>query len=189
MIKKLFIFLIVAGYGAFVCYLFAVPRQGQSERREPPAPKEEAPPKEETRKEEPKKETPSVAEKPKEPPPVPPKEDALPPNEATPPAGLTPETGQELFRQSIERFQEKRYDEAIAGFQKIFAQFPTTDLGHSAAYNVACACALKGDKTNAIAWLKKAIDAGYKDFDHMRNDEDLSSLRRDRRYQQLLKNR
>lgn len=37
--------------------------------------------------------------------------------------------------------------------------------------------ALKNEKDLALSFLKKALDAGFKDFEHIRNDEDLMSIR------------
>jgi hypothetical protein len=44
-------------------------------------------------------------------------------------------------------------------------------------YDLACKEALSGRKESAIALLEEAITAGYEDFQHMRNDQDLESLR------------
>lgn len=44
-------------------------------------------------------------------------------------------------------------------------------------YNIACCDALMGDVQSALSYLEQAIQAGYRDADHMKNDEDLASLR------------
>jgi len=44
-------------------------------------------------------------------------------------------------------------------------------------YNLACCEALLGNPSEAIAYLKKAINAGFSNVNHIENDSDLKSLR------------
>ena len=53
-------------------------------------------------------------------------------------------------------------------------------------YNLACSLALTGDLNGACGELLKAIDLGYRDFDHMDRDEDLTTLRCDPRFGLIL---
>ena len=53
-------------------------------------------------------------------------------------------------------------------------------------YNLACSFALVGEKDEALAVLKKAIEFGYTDFDHLKQDQDFKTLRSDPRFQSLL---
>lgn len=53
-------------------------------------------------------------------------------------------------------------------------------------YNLACSYSLLRDIDKAFRAFKKAINCGYFDFDHLEQDEDLSNLRKDRRFQQYL---
>jgi len=57
----------------------------------------------------------------------------------------------------------------------------------SAMYNLACAYALKGDRTAALEWLEKAINAGYDDTHNLQNDSDIASLRGEPRFRQIEK--
>ena len=57
----------------------------------------------------------------------------------------------------------------------------------SAMYNLACAYALKGDRTSALEWLEKSINAGYDDTHNLQNDSDIASLRGDARFKQIEK--
>jgi|CXWL01.1.fsa_nt_gi tetratricopeptide (TPR) repeat protein len=57
---------------------------------------------------------------------------------------------------------------------------------HNALYNLACAQAIGGKTDAAFATLGRAIDAGFDDADHMADDADLRSLRRDRRFTALM---
>lgn len=46
--------------------------------------------------------------------------------------------------------------------------------------------ALKNEKELALSFLKKALDAGFKDFEHIRNDEDLVNIRDTEEFKNLL---
>lgn len=56
-------------------------------------------------------------------------------------------------------------------------------------YNLACSYSLLGELDMAFSTLKKAIDLGYDDFEHLRRDPDLENLKKDERFQHILKNR
>lgn len=53
-------------------------------------------------------------------------------------------------------------------------------------YNLACSYSLLGEIDKAFRAFKKAINCGYFDFEHLEGDEDLSNLRKDRRFQRYL---
>ena len=44
-------------------------------------------------------------------------------------------------------------------------------------YNLACSFALVGEKTKAITALKRAVRLGYHDFEHLKRDKDLETVR------------
>jgi tetratricopeptide (TPR) repeat protein len=54
-------------------------------------------------------------------------------------------------------------------------------------YNLACSQALLDRRDEAISSLAKAIDLGYRDIAYISQDEDLSSLRSDKRFVLLLR--
>ena len=54
-------------------------------------------------------------------------------------------------------------------------------------YNLACSYALMKQPDDAFAALSRAVDLGYRDFVWMGQDDDLSSIRSDRRFVTLLK--
>jgi len=49
-------------------------------------------------------------------------------------------------------------------------------------YNAACSFALAGSKDSAFYYLKKSIENGWNNVDHMQHDSDLASLRADVRW-------
>jgi len=55
-----------------------------------------------------------------------------------------------------------------------------------AQYDLACCYALTGQKRKALAALEESINNGYKEYNNMLNDNDLISLRNDKKYISLL---
>ncbi len=53
-------------------------------------------------------------------------------------------------------------------------------------YNLACSYALLNQTRPALSALSKAIDFGYNDFKHMREDPDLENLFKDEQVQEFL---
>ena len=54
------------------------------------------------------------------------------------------------------------------------------------AYDTACAYALAGDKEKALNWLETALRMGVTDFEKIKTDKDLESIRKEPRYETLL---
>ena len=53
-------------------------------------------------------------------------------------------------------------------------------------YDLACCHALLGQKKQALMTLEQSVQLGYKDYNNMVNDNDLRSLRKDKKYEALL---
>lgn len=53
-------------------------------------------------------------------------------------------------------------------------------------YNLACSQALLEKRKEAFESLDRAVDLGYRDVEHMREDQDLQSLRDDPRFEGLI---
>lgn len=60
---------------------------------------------------------------------------------------------------------------------------PADPLAH---YNLSCNYSLMGKKKLALDELEKAVDLGYYDYDHLKNDPDLDSVRRSLRFRKIL---
>ncbi len=54
-------------------------------------------------------------------------------------------------------------------------------------YNLACSYSLLNDQHAALNAIRRAIDLGYDDFDHLVNDVDLANLMTDAQFRQYLK--
>jgi Zn-dependent protease len=61
--------------------------------------------------------------------------------------------------------------------------------GPHIAYNIACAHARAGRIDQALRWIKRAVDAGYSDFDALKNDPDLEALRDHPEFMQMQKSK
>ena len=81
------------------------------------------------------------------------------------------------------RLRARDYKSAIAAFHKsleLGAGYP-----FNAAYNIACGYALMGDKEQALEWLAKSLDMGFRNLQDVRTDADLNSLHGDPRFIKL----
>lgn len=90
---------------------------------------------------------------------------------------------QKLHREARGFLKRKKYDEAIAAYEKIVANDPGDAKTQ---YNLACACSLGGRKEAAVGALEAAIKAGYTAFGHMGSDPDLENIRGKRSYKSLI---
>ncbi len=80
-------------------------------------------------------------------------------------------TGSKMYKQGL------KVDERLA---ELKASDPIVQ------YNLACSYSLVNQVDKAIDALRKAVQFGYCDVDHMNHDDDLVSIRSDRRYAELL---
>lgn len=53
-------------------------------------------------------------------------------------------------------------------------------------YNLACSLALVGEKDEAFLTLGRAVQLGYRDWEHLKRDPDLKSLQDDPRFEALI---
>lgn len=95
----------------------------------------------------------------------------------------------EMFRTGIRFHEAKKFQESVRIFKRIYYRFPGHEIGVISAYNVACGYALTDEAERALDWLEISVEKGYNDFDHMRKDPDLDSLRGNKRYKRLLLDR
>lgn len=86
-----------------------------------------------------------------------------------------PYEGRFWSRLAAAAYAAKDYDAAIAAWTKTIEL--GADVPENDAYNIACSYALKGDRTNALAWLRRTIAMGYLDLKGIATDPDLALLR------------
>jgi superkiller protein 3 len=80
---------------------------------------------------------------------------------------------------------QQRTDQATAAAQGAEAK----PADPQAAYNAARVYARNGDADQALVWLSKAFDLGFDQFDYLRLDPSLASLKKDPRFLKLLEER
>lgn len=76
------------------------------------------------------------------------------------------------------------YEKGLAVDQRLTDLRPLDPVVH---YNLACSYSLLGKVDPAIKSLEKAMRLGYADFGFMHKDPDLENVRKDDRYNELLK--
>ena len=96
----------------------------------------------------------------------------------------TPPDGRALYDVGRDLLKYADYDRAARAF--VAAAQAGVREGTSL-YNAACARALASQKAEALDLLQRAVDAGFDDPDHLREDDDLDGLRDEPRFQQLLR--
>jgi tetratricopeptide (TPR) repeat protein len=77
-----------------------------------------------------------------------------------------------------------REDEAMTNFHYATALDENYPLPY---YAIACLYALEGKKDEALHYLEKSVDLGYKNRRHFENDHDLDSLRDDPVFKRIMK--
>ena len=76
-----------------------------------------------------------------------------------------------------------RLEEGLAADESLAELVPGNATVH---YNLACSQALLGRRGDALSSLERAETLGYSDAQHLREDEDLATLRGEVRFQALL---
>jgi len=97
---------------------------------------------------------------------------------------VDPKNGQAWHMLGYSLHGAGKLDEALPIHKKA-TEFPA--VAPVAAYNVACVFALQGKPDDAFAWLDKAIGYGFDQPDQLENDSDMDSLRKDPRFEKVVK--
>ncbi len=75
------------------------------------------------------------------------------------------------------------YEESLEIDQRLVRLRPTDQI---ALYNLACSFSMVGMIDLSLESLRRAIESGYDEFEYMQYDADLTSLRQDPRFGELL---
>lgn len=89
-------------------------------------------------------------------------------------------------QRASEAFKTQDHAQALREYARILTFHPDDII---ALYNSACAHALLGDKPTALDFLKRAVEAGFVNFDHIQRDGDLETLRAEQIYLALFARR
>ncbi|MCX5654636.1 MAG: hypothetical protein NTY65_08330 [Planctomycetota bacterium] len=76
-----------------------------------------------------------------------------------------------------------RYRDGLAVDRRLVALRPRDSI---AFYNLACSHSRLKQSTRAFSALRRAIELGYRDVEHMQIDPDLENVRKDPRWQDVL---
>lgn len=90
-----------------------------------------------------------------------------------------------LHKEGTELLKLKKYDEAVAVYEKIVAAGPGSYYV-SAHYSLACAYSLKGERDTALDYLEKAIEEGYVAIHEMVRDTRLDNIRSEPRFHAIV---
>ena len=80
---------------------------------------------------------------------------------------------------------KKQYQSAISTFKRLVDIQPENNIFH---YNISCLYAIQNMKNESVEWLTKAIDNGYSNWDHLKNDKDLKNIKNTSYFKSLVNN-
>jgi len=96
-----------------------------------------------------------------------------------------------LFIAAYEKRDTKAYDKLLTEFLLRYRTLPVADRKEftryltGAYYNFCCTYAIMGNKEMALTYFRKAIDAGYVDYAHLKADSDLDNIRNEKAFKDL----
>src|SRR5262249_3866459 len=96
---------------------------------------------------------------------------------------VNPHLGMAWENLGMAYYRAKNYHKAIPALTRsleLRAGYPSI-----ASYSIPCSPALLGEKDQALEWLQKALDRGFRSLRHIQQDDDLRSLRDDDRFQKM----
>lgn len=79
-----------------------------------------------------------------------------------------------LFKTAVRFAGEKNYDKAVALFRKILSITPNNSIIY---YNISCLYAIQNKKTEALDWLRQAVDHGYDNWEKLKTDPDMHNIK------------
>lgn len=95
------------------------------------------------------------------------------------------------FNKSYDNRDTKSFNSLLKEYLVIYEKLPAADkkqytyfLGNIY-YNLTCIYSLLDNKSSALTYLRKAIDAGYNDYGHVQNDTDLDNIRNEKEFAEL----
>jgi hypothetical protein len=97
------------------------------------------------------------------------------------------------FNKSYESRDTKSFNSLLNEYLEIYEKLPTDDkkqytyLLGNIYYNLTCIYSLLNNKSSALTYFRKAIDAGYNDYGHVQTDTDLDNIRKEKDFAVLNK--
>jgi hypothetical protein len=84
-----------------------------------------------------------------------------------------PKLGDAIHHKAMDYLNEKQFKDASRTFRAQCILQPNNPISF---YNVACAESLMGNTDDALVYLNKAIDLGYRNLNHMLQDTDFNNI-------------
>jgi tetratricopeptide (TPR) repeat protein len=81
--------------------------------------------------------------------------------------------------------RQGNFEKAISHYHQVMRLNP--DLSAAVYYNIACIYARQNKIEESIAWLKKAVDKGFKRWNLIKIDEDMENIRGSSYYKEIIK--
>ena len=97
------------------------------------------------------------------------------------------------FNKSYESRDTKSFNSLLIEYLVIYEKLPADDkkqytyLLGNIYYNLTCIYSLLNNKSSALTYFRKAIDAGYNDYGHVQTDTDLDNIRKEKDFAELNK--
>ena len=97
------------------------------------------------------------------------------------------------FNKSYESRDTKSFNSLLNEYLVIYEKLPADDkkqytyLLGNIYYNLTCIYSLLNNKSSALTYFSKAIDAGYNDYGHVQTDTDLDNIRKEKDFAELNK--
>ncbi|HUB07902.1 MAG TPA: hypothetical protein VMB50_12905 [Myxococcales bacterium] len=101
-------------------------------------------------------------------------------------AALDPSGGEVHAILSEIQGDQNHYPEAVAEGMAALQRDIPKQLGATVRYNLACYQARMGHQRECLWWLRQALEAGFDDFELMKTDPDLASVRETPAFRELL---
>jgi tetratricopeptide (TPR) repeat protein len=95
-----------------------------------------------------------------------------------------PDFPEALYHLAKLYISRREYDKAESLYQKMIDLLPDNP---GAYYNVACLYANQNKPEESVAWLKKAIEKGFDDWNQIKIDSDLDTIRSSSHYKAFIK--
>jgi len=94
-----------------------------------------------------------------------------------------PATHSQSYALGVMEHNKTNYDKAIGYFRQSLEKYPNADYIY---YSIAASLALKGDVSEAIENLRKAVELNIDSRVHAKNDPDFASLENNREFMELI---
>jgi len=97
---------------------------------------------------------------------------------------LQPDFPEALYHLAKLHIKRGEHEKALSLYQKVITLIPDNP---SVYYNIACIYANQNKPEESVVWLKKAVEKGFNDWEHIKTDSDLDNIRSSSYYKEFIK--